>query len=358
MIVLYIVLLIIYFYLCIIWSKDNKGQLPQAHDEGKECKNPSTESKKWKPRWRACIKGKVSYYDMTWFERLLTPYCLYMRNRGKKDFDEKANLFATLKALEECQEQLYKEAKAMRLPFWSHSLDDWFAMPHLKSAVERALSFAISNRQESPESFLLRYAYAYGFLEVNIRRLISNICPDGSLEQRRKLCETIVRNVSDDSIQESYLVIIREIDQQLHDEAEKARKKEAILCKIKHQQEIESNGGFANVRTGDDYERFVMFCVKEAGFPVKKVGQTGDFGADVIAEVSGKNLIIQCKFYSSPVGYDAVQQVYTAKSIYKGSWCCVVTNATFTRQAIEGGNKLGVRLLSHVDLEEYLKSLS
>ena len=167
-----------------------------------------------------------------------------------------------------------------------------------------------------------------------------------------------MRNVSDDSIQGTYLAIIREIDQQLLDEAEKTRKRNEILRKIKHQQEIESNGGFANVRTGDDYERFVMFCVKEAGFPVKKVGQTGDFGADVIAEVNGKKLIIQCKFYSTPVGYEAVQQVFAAKSIYKGTWCCVVTNSEFSRQAKAGGRKLGVKLLSHVDIAEYLKSLA
>ena len=96
------------------------------------------------------------------------------------------------------------------------------------------------------------------------------------------------------------------------------------------------SGGYAEVKTGDDYERYVMFCV---------------------TDVNGKHLVIQCKFYSTPVGYDAVQQVYAAKSVYKGTWCCVVSNASFTRQAIIGARKLGVRLLSHADIADYLRSL-
>ena len=117
------------------------------------------------------------------------------------------------------------------------------------------------------------------------------------------------------------------------------------------------SGGFSEVKTGDDYERYVMFCVKDFGNPCNKVGGTGDYGADLVADVNGKHLVIQCKFYSTPVGYDAVQQVYTAKSIYKGTWCCVISNAGFTRQAIVGARKLGVKLLSHIDIAEYLDTL-
>ena len=132
----------------------------------------------------------------------------------------------------------------------------------------------------------------------------------------------------------------------------------AQLKKLTRRMHIEKEGAFNVVKTGAEYEEFICGILRRQGCSCKRVGQSGDYGADILAPLKNGILIIQCKFYSSPVGYDAVQQVYTAKSIYNGSWCCVVTNATFTRQAIEGGNKLGVRLLSHVDLEEYLKSLS
>ena len=120
---------------------------------------------------------------------------------------------------------------------------------------------------------------------------------------------------------------------------------------------IEKEGAFNLVKTGTEYENFVCGIIRRQGGSCKRVGQSGDYGADILATLKNGTLVIQCKFYSSPVGYDAVQQVFTAKSIYNGTWCCVVTNATFTRQAIEGGKKLGVRLLSHVDFAEYVKSL-
>ena len=120
---------------------------------------------------------------------------------------------------------------------------------------------------------------------------------------------------------------------------------------------MELAGGFNNVNSGYDYERFVMFCVKEAGYGCKQVGQTGDYGADLIVEVNGKSLVMQCKYHSSPVGYGAVQEVYAAKSIYNAEWCCVVSNASFTTQAEKGAMKLGVKLLSHFDVVDYLYSL-
>ena len=132
----------------------------------------------------------------------------------------------------------------------------------------------------------------------------------------------------------------------------------AQIKAVARRMHIEKEGAFNLVKTGTEYENFVCGIIRRQGASCKRVGQSGDDGADVLANLKSGTLVIQCKFYSTPVGYDAVQQVYTAKSIYKGTWCCVVTNATFTRQAIEGGNKLGVRLLSHVDLEEYVKSLS
>lgn len=136
-----------------------------------------------------------------------------------------------------------------------------------------------------------------------------------------------------------------------------AKKELAQIQSVARRIHIEKEGAFNLVKTGTEYENFICGIIRRQGVSCKRVGQAGDYGADIIANLKKGTLVIQCKFYSKPVGYGAVQQAYTAKSIYKGTWCCVVTNATFTRQAIEGGNKLGVRLLSHVDFAEYVKSL-
>ena len=136
-----------------------------------------------------------------------------------------------------------------------------------------------------------------------------------------------------------------------------AEKELAQMKALVRRMHIEKDGDFNLVKTGTEYERFICGILRRQGCSCKRVGQSGDYGADILVNLGKGTLVIQCKFYSTSVGYDAIQQVYTAKSLYNGTWCCVVSNASFTRQAIEGGKKLGVKLLSHVDIAEYLKSL-
>ena len=44
--------------------------------------------------------------------------------------------------------------------------------------------------------------------------------------------------------------------------------------------------------------------------------QSGDQGADLIIEKYGLKFVVQCKFYSNPVGNKAVQEVIAAKGFY------------------------------------------
>ena len=77
---------------------------------------------------------------------------------------------------------------------------------------------------------------------------------------------------------------------------------------------------------------------------------TGDQGADVIAEKDGTHLVLQCKFYSTPVGNKAVQEAFAAQHHYRATVSAVVTNATFTPSAIALAATTGVLLLHYSDL--------
>lgn len=105
---------------------------------------------------------------------------------------------------------------------------------------------------------------------------------------------------------------------------------------------------------------FESACSNElmrAGWAARTVGQTGDQGADVIAEksINGKaiKLIIQCKLYSSQVGNAAVQEAFSAKQHYYADIAAVVTNQSYTRSAKELSNTTGVFLLHHDDLFDF-----
>ena len=117
---------------------------------------------------------------------------------------------------------------------------------------------------------------------------------------------------------------------------------------------LEERNGFSAVRTGTDYERFVAALLTADGFTVMRVGGSGDCGADLLVSLPSGTAVVQCKFYSFPVGYDAVKEAYAAKALYKATAAFVCTNATYTRQARRTAAQLGVHLTTHATLSAAL----
>lgn len=113
---------------------------------------------------------------------------------------------------------------------------------------------------------------------------------------------------------------------------------------------LEERNGFAAVRTGTDYERFVAALLTADGFTVMRVGGSGDCGADLLVSLPSGTAVVQCKYYSFPVGYDAVKEAYAAKALYKATTAFVCTNATYTRQARRTAAQLGIQLTTHATL--------
>lgn len=96
---------------------------------------------------------------------------------------------------------------------------------------------------------------------------------------------------------------------------------------------------------GHEYEYECAKLLKKRGFSKVYVTKgSGDQGVDVIAYANGKKYGIQCKYYSSPVGNSAIQEVYSGAKYYNCDIAVVMTNATFTESAIDLASKLGVLL--------------
>ena len=74
---------------------------------------------------------------------------------------------------------------------------------------------------------------------------------------------------------------------------------------------------------------------------------SGDQGIDILAQKNGLKYGIQCKYYSHPVGNKAIQEAYAGADFYDCDAAMVMTNSTFTRQARELADKLGVELWEH-----------
>jgi restriction system protein len=106
-----------------------------------------------------------------------------------------------------------------------------------------------------------------------------------------------------------------------------------------------------------EYEQYCASILSGGGWTVQPTPATGDRGADVIADRDGQRLVVQCKLCVQPVGNKAVQEVYSARSLYDGDHACVVAPNGFTAQAERDAYALGVRLLHHLDLKSFADGL-
>jgi restriction system protein len=112
------------------------------------------------------------------------------------------------------------------------------------------------------------------------------------------------------------------------------------------------------VKTGIDYEFFCKRILENADWTVLVTPATGDQGADLIASKAALRVVIQCKFYSSPVGNKAVQEAYAAQAFQQADYAVVVSNSTFTSAAEQLARTNKVYLLHHNSLAELEKVLT
>lgn len=98
--------------------------------------------------------------------------------------------------------------------------------------------------------------------------------------------------------------------------------------------------------SGERYERHVARKMRwRLWLFVRRIGKSGDYGADVIARgFLFTKIVVQCKHYSKPVGVRAVQEVNAARQYYGASRAAVATNTTFTKQAKTLAKRCGVEL--------------
>jgi len=96
----------------------------------------------------------------------------------------------------------------------------------------------------------------------------------------------------------------------------------------------------------------------ELGYSAELTKGSGDKGADLILERNGTKIIVQAKYYSRPIGNKAIQQAYTAKDIYRADIAAVVTNSSFTKQAVEDAALIEVVLIDGDKLQTIVDSLA
>ncbi len=111
----------------------------------------------------------------------------------------------------------------------------------------------------------------------------------------------------------------------------------------------------SKVKNGFEFEQYVASVLSKNNFTdIKLTPKSNDYGVDIIAVKDRVIYAFQCKFYSSPVGNHAIQEVYSGKEYYHANIGIVVTNNTFTKQAENQAKSSGIILWDG----EYLAKLS
>jgi restriction system protein len=92
--------------------------------------------------------------------------------------------------------------------------------------------------------------------------------------------------------------------------------------------------GEADYMDGTTFEHFTAEVLRANGYRVEHVGQTADYGADLIITDQSGRAVVQVKRYSSNVGVDAVREAAAARAHYGTHAAIVLTNSYFTPHAI------------------------
>ncbi len=88
-----------------------------------------------------------------------------------------------------------------------------------------------------------------------------------------------------------------------------------------------------SIKTGEDFEQYIATLLSNAGFNIKNTPRSGDQGVDLIASKGSYTFVIQCKYFSKPVGNKAVQEIIAGKVYYNCPNGVVVTNNNYTASA-------------------------
>ena len=102
-------------------------------------------------------------------------------------------------------------------------------------------------------------------------------------------------------------------------------------------------------KDGHEFEKWVASSLEMFGWKAFRSPGSGDQGIDVLADLKGVSVGIQCKVYAGTVGNKAVQECLAGKHYYGVEHAVVITNSTYTKSANELAKKTDIHLLGISD---------
>lgn len=107
--------------------------------------------------------------------------------------------------------------------------------------------------------------------------------------------------------------------------------------------------------SGYEFEDFLVNLFTKLGYTVEQRTRSHEQGLDLLLIRHGERIAVQVKRYNRPIGNKAIQEVNAARIFYRCERALVVTNASFTRSAIQLAERCNVDLWDRRILKEKIK---
>ena len=104
-----------------------------------------------------------------------------------------------------------------------------------------------------------------------------------------------------------------------------------------------------------EYEKYCEGLFKLEGWRTSSTNTSGDQGADIVADSGENRVVVQCKYYSKPVGNSAVQEVAAARAFYDANLALVVSRYGFTKAAKALAERALVQLVIDANLQRWAR---
>ena len=112
----------------------------------------------------------------------------------------------------------------------------------------------------------------------------------------------------------------------------------------------------ARTLSGTDFERLMELYYIDQGYTVQRVGGSGDHEVDLILKgKEGYKIAVQCKRWKQDVGNDIVLRLKAGKQVHGCYDAWIVTTSNFTKSAKEAADRLNIKLINGLSLDDRLK---
>ncbi|WP_025718181.1 restriction endonuclease [Paenibacillus polymyxa] len=108
--------------------------------------------------------------------------------------------------------------------------------------------------------------------------------------------------------------------------------------------------------SGTDFERLMELYYTDQGYSVQRIGGSGDHEVDLILKgKEGYKIAVQCKRWKRDVGNDIVLRLKAGKQVHGCYDAWIVTTSNFTKAAKEAADRLNIKLINGLSLDDKLR---